>query len=259
MLIKVQNISFAYKQQKVLIDISFSINKHEKVVLLGVNGSGKSTLLKILDGLLAPNDGKIFYQNTPLTQKNLKNKTFRRKFRSEIGLLFQNPDVMLFNSTVFDEIAFGLRQLQKSQITEKVKYWAEKVGVAPLLNRSPFQLSAGEKQKVCLASLLAIEPKVLLLDEPTSNLDPKSTGWFIELINELETSVLITTHNLSIAGEMGNRLLVLSDNHQLIYDGKPEAFIQNEKKLIEANLIHIHKHRHQATEHTHYHLDEMWN
>ncbi len=258
-MIEVRNINFSYNDLPVLKNISFDIAAKEKVVLLGVNGSGKSTLLKLINGLIPVRSGEIRYRNLKLTTSQLKNKRFRRMFRSEMAFLFQNPDVMIFNPTVYDEIAFGLRQLQKNQIDEKVKYWAQKVGVYSSLKRSPFQLSHGEKQKLCLASLLVIEPKVLLLDEPTSGLDPKSTGWLIELIHELESAVLIATHNLSIAAEMANRTIVLSEEHRLIYDGNSEQFLKNQRKLIKANLIHIHQHRHKSLLHTHYHLHENWD
>ena len=257
-MIKAEHLNFAYGAQQVLSDVSFKINKGDKVVLLGINGSGKSTLLKILDGLLPVNSGKIFYRNIWLTAKQLKNKNFLRRFRSEVVLLFQNPDVMLFNPTVFDEIAFALRQLEKDHIEEKVKYWANKVGLTSFLDRSPFSLSTGEKKKVCLASILVLEPELLLLDEPTSNLDPKSTGWLVELIDELKATTLIATHNLSLAPELGDRAFVLSAAHRIIFDGQIERFINDKEKLLEAGLLHQHTHRHSSLIHKHYHAHESW-
>ncbi len=256
-MIKVENLFFKYENKEVLKDISFSIKKGEKVVLLGINGSGKSTLLKILNGLIFPQKGKYFYKNTQITPKQLKDKNFVRQFRKEVVLLFQNPDSMLFNPTVYDEIAFGLRQLGLDNIDEKVKYWANKLGVYKYLERPPFELSGGEKQKVCLASLLALEPEVLLLDEPTANLDPRSIGWLVDFLYELDITVITTTHNLSLSLELGERGLVLSENHQLIYDGNLEDFVKDIDRLKEANLIHIHKHRHGNVIHTHYHLHDF--
>ncbi|WP_029520927.1 ABC transporter ATP-binding protein [Persephonella sp. IF05-L8] len=256
-MVKVENLFFKYENKEVLKDISFSIKKGEKVVLLGINGSGKSTLLKILNGLIFAQQGKYFYKNTQITSKQLRDKNFVRQFRKEVVLLFQNPDSMLFNPTVYDEIAFGLRQLSLDNIDEKVKYWADKLGIYKYLDRPPFELSGGEKQKVCLASLLALEPEVLLLDEPTANLDPRSIGWLVDFLYELDITVVTTTHNLSLSLELGERGLVLSENHQLIYDGNLEEFIKDIDRLKEANLIHIHKHRHGNVIHTHYHIHDF--
>ena len=256
-MIKVKNLFFKYEKKEILKDISFSIKKGEKVVLLGINGSGKSTLLKILNGLIFAQKGKYFYKNTEINPKQLKDKNFAKQFRKEVVLLFQNPDSMLFNPTVYDEIAFGLRQLGMDNVDERVKYWADKLGIYKYLDRPPFDLSGGEKQKVCLASLLALEPELLLLDEPTANLDPRSIGWLVDFLYELDITVITTTHNLSLSLELGDRGLVLSENHQLIYDGNLEEFVKDIEKLKEANLIHTHKHRHGKVIHTHYHLHDF--
>lgn len=240
-MILVKDLSFSYNDKNVLRDLNFSVKEKERVLLLGINGSGKSTLLKILNGLIFPNKGKYLYKGEEITEKNLKKKDFQRKFRKEVVLLFQNPDIMLFNPTCYDEIAFGLKQLNINGIDEKVKLWAEKVGISKYLKEPPFNLSGGEKQKLCLASLLVLEPELLLLDEPTANLDPKSTGWFIDFLNELQITTLISTHNLNLAEEMGQRAVVLSEEHKIIYDGNLKEFLKNKEKLKEANMLHIHK------------------
>lgn len=133
---------------------------------------------------------------------------------------------MLFNPTCYDEIAFGLRQLDFESIDERIKYWASKLGISKYLNEPPFNLSGGEKQKLCLACLLVLEPDVLLLDEPIANLDPKSTGWFIDFLNELNIATLIATHNLGLSSELGKRAIVLSENHKIIYDGDLKDFLK---------------------------------
>ncbi len=253
-MIKVKNIGYAYDGRRVLDDISFTIGEKEKVVLLGVNGSGKSTLLKILDGLIFPDRGTVFYHGEPLTSKCLHRREFNRRFRSEVVLLFQNPDMMIFNPTVFDEIAFGLRQLQVKNIDERVRHWADRLGISRYLDRPPFNLSGGEKQKVCLASLLVLEPQTLLLDEPTSNLDPRSTGWLIDFLAQLDQTTLITTHNLSLAQELGSRCLILSEEHRLLYSGELAPFLHDTEKLIEANLVHSHRHAHGPVDHEHFHI-----
>ena len=255
-LIEVAGISHRYNTKEVLADIGFSIRPGEKVVLLGCNGSGKSTLLKILNGLIAPDAGQYTYDGEPITPKRLKHAALHRRFRGEVALLFQNPDAMLFNPTVYDEIAFGPRQLGLADLDARVRHWAHEVGVAKHLERPPFSLSGGEKQKVCLAALLALAPRVLLLDEPTAALDPRSTGWLVDFLSSLPITTLTTTHNLSLAPELGSRALVLGEDHRLIHDGPIQGLLGNLELLAEANLVHTHRHRHGGIEHRHSHVHD---
>jgi len=162
--------------------------------------------------------------------------------------------MMLFNPTVFDEIAFGPRQLGMEDVEDRVRHWADRLGIYDYLNTPPFNLSGGEKQKVCLASLLVVEPATLLLDEPTSSLDPRSTGWLIDFLSQLDLTTLITTHNLSLAQELGTRCLVLSEDHRLLYNGELAPFLRDTEKLIQANLVHSHRHVHGTVDHEHFHI-----
>lgn len=256
-MIKTENMSHAYNgDEYVLKNLSFEIQEGEKVVLLGTNGSGKTTLLKILNGLIFPVSGRCYYKSSELSKSSLKNKDFQAMFRKEVVLLFQNPESMIFNPTVYDEIAFSLRQLQSDGIDEKVRRWADVAGVSRYLNRPPFQLSSGEKQKVCLASLLVLEPKLLLMDEPTAKLDPRSTGWLVDFLQDLDVTTLVTTHNLTLAAELGDRTMVLSEQHELIYDGPLDKLLKDREKLIEANLLHVHRHTHDGIEHRHFHAHD---
>lgn len=252
----VEGVSHRYGEKVVLSDISFAIRPGEKVVLLGCNGSGKSTLLKILNGLIAPTNGRFLYQQEAITPIGLKAPALHRRFRSEVALLFQNPDAMLFNPTVFDEIAFGPRQMGLAEVDARVRHWAEQVGIGAHLKRPPFSLSGGEKQKVCLAALLALEPKVLLLDEPTAALDPRSTGWLVDFLSGLQITTLTTTHNLSLAPELGSRALVLGEDHSLIHDGPILSLLADMERLAAANLVHTHCHRHGNIEHRHTHVHD---
>jgi cobalt/nickel transport system ATP-binding protein len=254
--LEANGITHCYAGNEVLIDINFAIHPGEKVVLLGCNGSGKSTLLKILDGLIAPSSGQFTYDGEAITPARLKVPALHRRFRSEVALLFQNPDAMLFNPTVYDEIAFGPRQMGLTDLDQRVRHWAAQVGVAPHLDRPPFSLSGGEKQKVCLAALLALEPKALLLDEPTAALDPRSTGWLVDFLSGLPVTTLTTTHNLSLAPELGGRALVLGEDHRLIHDGDIHGLLGNMKLLAAANLVHTHSHRHGGMEHRHSHVHD---
>lgn len=245
-MIELRNVWFSYDGEFVLKDINLKVEKGERIVLLGINGCGKSTLLKLLNALLFPTKGTYLYKGKNIEKNAFKDKNFIKAFRKEVVLLFQNPDAMLFNPTVYDEIAFGLRQLgfEEKVVKERVLYWAEIFGLTQYLNKPPFILSGGQKQKLCLACLLVLEPEVLLLDEPTANLDPKSTGWLIDFLNELKGITTITsTHNLSLAPELGNRLIVLGEGGSIIYDGEAEAFLKDQEKLIKAGLVHKHKDR----------------
>ncbi len=256
-MISVEGLGHAYNGDELILKgVTFAVEPGEKVVLLGTNGCGKSSLLKILNGLISPREGRFNYKDEIITPALLKDASFNRRFRREVVLLFQNPDAMLFNPTVFDEIAFGLRQLGIDSVDDRVKYWADQFDLTRYLDRVPFQLSRGEKQKVCLASLLAIEPEFLLLDEPTANLDPRSTGWLVDYLQDIEMTTLVTTHNLGIASELGDRTLVLSETHELIYDGKIDDLLGDTDKLIAANLVHVHKHKHGDVEHRHYHTHD---
>jgi len=241
-MIELEGVSYRYPESEpVLKEVSFTVAEKEKVVLLGANGSGKTTLLRILNGLIFPHQGSYRYGSEPVTEGRLKDRSWSRRFRREVVLLFQHPEAMLFNPTVYDEIAYGLRQLGVDDLDGRVRRWAARLGVEPHLKRPPFQLSGGEKQKVCLAALLALEPRVLLLDEPTANLDPRSTGWLVDFLQDLPVTSVATTHNLSLAGELGDRVLVLSEAHELIFDGRMEDLLGDEEKLLAANLVHSHR------------------
>ncbi len=259
-MVRVEGVTYGYRDgEPALRDVSFTVSRGEKVVLLGCNGSGKSTLLKILDGLIFPHVGRFWFDERAVTKRSLKDRSFSRTFRMSVVLLFQNPDAMLFNPTVYDEIAFGRRQLGSDTARDldgQVRYWADALSISRHLERPPFELSSGEKQKVCLASLLALQPSVLLLDEPTASLDPRSTGWLVDFLSDLDLTTIIATHNLSLAGELGERTLLLSERHELIYDGELGNLLEDRDKLLEANLVHIHRHRHGKIEHQHYHTHD---
>jgi cobalt/nickel transport system ATP-binding protein len=256
-MIRVEGVSFGYRSSgMVLDDVSFDVSRGEKVVLLGCNGSGKTTLLRILDGLIFPTRGYVAYDGIEVTRKTLQSEPLAQRFRREVVLLFQNPEAMIFNPTVYDEIAFGLRRTGAQGVDETTRRWADTLGLARHLDRPAFELSRGEIQKVCLAALLALEPRVLLLDEPTASLDPRSTGWLIDFLQDLDQTVVVTTHNLSMAHELGERTLVLSEDHRIIYDGTIEGLTGDTDTLVAANLVHVHRHRHGDIEHRHFHTHE---
>jgi len=246
--IEVKNLSFFYENGIGVKDVSFVI-ENEKVVLLGNNGSGKSTLLRVLAALYFPNKGDYFLDGVKITKKSV-NKEFRKK----VGILFQNPDSMILNPTVFDEIAFSLKEFGFNDIEDRVLKIAKEFKIDHLLKKSPLYLSGGEKQKVMLASILVYEPDFLLLDEPTASMDPKTTGWFLDFLYDLNITTLIATHNLFLAYEVSNRAIVMNDKHSIIYDGDITKLMDDFELLSSANLIYKTKYKKKKFITSSYHL-----
>jgi cobalt/nickel transport system ATP-binding protein len=226
--------------------ITLSIYPGESVTFLGANGSGKSTFLHLLDGLIFPHSGAIRAFDELLTEEKLETDAFRCFFRSRVGYVFQNPDIQLFCPTVFDEVAFGPLQLglPAGEVTRRVDDTLAMLGIASLRERTPNQLSGGEKKKVAIASVLSLNPQVLLMDEPTSALDPRTRYWFIELIGHLRKAgktIVTTTHELSLAARISSRVLVLTEEHTIAADGTPHEVISDHALLHDANILHEHE------------------
>jgi cobalt/nickel transport system ATP-binding protein len=257
-MLELDRIRFGWEAEKpILAELSLKIRPGDKVVILGANGCGKSTLLKLMNGLIFPQAGTASYAGVPLEKSALAGRhPFARRFRSECALLFQHPEAMLFNPTVREEIAYGPRQMELPDTEARVTRWAAALGLAPLLDQPPFLLSGGEKQKVALACLLAIEPQLLLLDEPSASLDPATVGWLIDTLLDTDMTVVAATHNLSLAAELGSRCLVLGAGGRLLYDGPVAAALDNLALLEEARLAHRHRHRHDGKAHTHLHVHD---
>ena len=241
-----------------LRDLSLRITPGERVVVLGGNGCGKTTLLKLLDGLLWADSGRVTYDGHALDRAALEAPPFRRRFRGEVAFLFQNVDAMLFNPTVRDEIAFGPRQLGMADADARAATWAGVFGADAWMDRPPFELSGGEKKRVALAALMAIEPKVLLLDEPTASLDPASAAQWVDFLNARpDLTTIASTHNLSLVEELGQRVLLISAGHTgLLYDGPPAGLLGNDELLIRSGLAHRHTHAHHGRAHAHFHVHD---
>lgn len=253
-MIELHGVSFGWPDSpQALIDISFSLRAGEKAVLLGANGCGKSTLLKMLNGLVFPTAGAYRYGGDEVSQARMREREWARRFRQEVVLLFQHPDAMLFNPTVRDEIAYGPRKLGWPDADARVARWAQELRLQSVLDKAPFTLSGGEKQKVALAAILALDPKVILLDEPSASLDPRSAGWLVDFLLDTDATVVVSTHNLSMAAEFGNRCLIIGGDHRLAYDGPVDAALGDLALLERANLAHRHRRRHGAQAHTHVH------
>jgi len=187
-LFELDHVSFAYEDSgPALCDVSLSITRGERVAVLGANGSGKSTLLRLLDGLVFPATGCVRAFGEALSERALRDEAQARRFRRRVGLVFQNADAQLFSTSVREEIAFGPLQLglDREQVATRVADVAGMLGLDGLLERPPFRLSGGEKKKVAIASVLVVNPEVILLDEPTAGLDPRTQGWLLDLLAEL--------------------------------------------------------------------------
>jgi cobalt/nickel transport system ATP-binding protein len=255
----VREVTFRYQQVTAIDNLNLAIEPGKRVALLGANGSGKSTLLRILDGLAFPDKGTITFCGEPLTEERLQNSDFSYQFRRRVGLVFQNPDVQLFSPTVFDEVAFGPLQLQwpKEKIRATVEQILEKMKIAHLRDRSPHHLSTGEKKRVTLASVLVLDPEVLLLDEPTAALDPKSASQMIDLLVGLHggtKTVVTTTHDLDIVEDIADQCIVFQTG-RVVAEGTPAEIMPQASLLEQTNLVHAHRHIHGAGEtHSHPHL-----
>lgn len=233
---RAENITLKRDGSTVFENLNLHIDAGEKIVLLGVNGSGKSTLLKLLNGLIFPEKGELFFEGEPVTKSALKEKWKNEYFRKNVGLVFQNIDAMLFNPTVYDEIAFGPRQLEFDDVDARVRNYAELFALTPYLQSVPFKLSGGQKQKLALACVMSVSPKVLLLDEPTSAMDPAGTSRFLDMIGALNVTTVTATHNLAIAPRLGERVVILDEQGRIIFDGKSEHAYEIDL-LMRAGLI----------------------
>ena len=244
---------------RALQSVDLQVKAGERIAILGSNGSGKSTLLQILDGLLFPTAGEARAFGQTLSEEKFREASFTAFFRKNVGLLFQSPDVQLFCPTVFDEIAFGPLQLDLplEEVIQKSQEIIRMLNLEKVSHRTPHQLSGGEKKKVALASVLALNPDVLLLDEPTSGLDPRTQVWLVEVLDELHSlgkTILTATHDLSILEEIADRAYVMSEDHALVADGPPEEILDDLELLLRVNLIHEHAHHHEGFIHRHGHL-----
>ena len=237
-------VSYSYLDRfPALCDVSFTVARGEKVALLGANGCGKSTLLKILDGLIVPDAGTVAAFGQSLTEDALEDEQFNRGFRSRVGFIFQNSDAQVFSPTVRDEIAFGPLNLglPVDEAAARVDDTLAMLGIVELADRAPYQLSGGEKKRVAIASVLAMNPEVLLFDEPTAALDPRTQQWLIELIVELGVvgkTIVLATHDLETVDVLADRCLVFGEDHRLVGDGSPIDILRDRDLMLSVNLIH---------------------
>jgi cobalt/nickel transport system ATP-binding protein len=257
-----RNISYSYVGKiNALKDISLKVKYGEQISIIGTNGCGKSTLLAILNGLIYPTSGEFYAFDNQITEEAFDAVTdneFRSYFRAKVGFVFQNSDVQLFSPTVFEEIAFGPLQLDiaPEEVKSRVEDVMAMMEITKLRDRSPHTLSGGEKKKVCIATMLVNNPDVLLLDEPTAGLDPRTQLWLVELLQELGRSgktVITATHDLETIELISNRAIVMGEDHCVKLDGRTVEVLDDLALLLSVNLIHEHMHIHGKTVHEHLH------
>jgi len=243
--IEITNLKYRYHDgTEALRGVSLRILPGECVALLGPNGSGKSTLLLHLNGILPeklPANGMVKILGAPITSENLE--TIRR----QVGLVFQDPDDQLFCPTVQEDVAFGPQQLglAEAEVAMRVDKSLAQAGLAGFGGRSTHHLSHGEKRRVCLAGVLACEPAILILDEPTSDLDPRGRREFKALLRQIPATKLIATHDLELAVELCARTVVL-DRGEIVADGATKELLNDEALMLAHGLErpHILRHTH---------------
>lgn len=230
--IRTENLTYTYSQgtpfEKTAVkDVNIEIEEGELVGIIGHTGSGKSTLIQHLNGLIKPTSGKIFIDGADIHDKNIK----LRDVRFKVGLVFQYPEYQIFEETVYKDIAFGPTNmgLDEGEIDKRVRETAKLVGIDDsLLNKSPFELSGGQKRRVAIAGVMAMRPKVLILDEPTAGLDPRGREMILGQIKhyheETGSTVLLVSHSMEEVARFAQKILVMNKGEVFCYDTPPAVF-----------------------------------
>ena len=231
-MIEFQNVSFAYGQTPVVENLSFSIGKGETVGLIGANGAGKSTIMKLMLGLLSGR-GSIRGDGLTVNKENLS------EIRRKIGFVLQDSDNQMFMPTVYEDMIFGPRNygLSKEETEQRVDAVLEQLGLQALKHRHNHKISGGEKRMAAIATILAMEPEMILMDEPSTALDPVNRRTVINTINRLPQTKLIASHDLDMILDTCQRVILLSHG-KIVADGDAETILRD-KQLLEANRMEL--------------------
>jgi len=235
-LIRLDKVSFTYPNgTAALQEIDFCVYAGERVAVLGANGAGKSTLFQLFNGLLQPSTGRVLVKDLPVEKNNYK------EIRRMVGMVFQDPDDQLFSASVRQEISYGLLNLglPRESIEQTVQQTLQLVGLEGYEDRSPYNLSGGEKKRVALASVLAMKPEVLVLDEPTAALDPRGVAQLVDLLNEINRRLHITlvfaTHDVDVVPLLADRVYVMNRG-RIVYSGDTGEVFSRVGLIRENNL-----------------------
>lgn len=231
--IEANNIKYVYPDGTVGIsDISLKIVEKERTAITGANGSGKTTLLLLLSGLLKPHKGYVKVFGYEVDKKNIEH------VRKSVGIVFQNPDDFLFNPTVREELLYTPAQLDipYEKAVEVAEEYAKIFGIEKLLDKPPFRLSGGEKKKVALAAVMMLNPKILILDEPTANIDGKTRKTIIKMVGNFDGTLIIATHELDLIPKFANRVILLGMDRKLVANGDL-SILEDERLLEDTGVI----------------------
>ncbi|MBS3818865.1 ABC transporter ATP-binding protein [bacterium] len=234
--VRIQDLSFSYPDKSAALDrISFSVSSGESLGIIGPNGAGKSTALLHLNGVLK-GKGEVRILGEKVHKGNLK------WVRSRVGIVFQDPNDQLFMPTVFDDVAFGLLNLgwEKEEVQNRVQRVLKNLGLEGVQDRNPSHLSFGEKKKISLATVLVLEPEILVLDEPTANLDPGSRRNFLEILEGIPKTKIMATHDLDSVWQLCSRVLLMNKG-KVIAQGESREILEDEKLLEQNNLEVPHR------------------
>ena len=235
--LEVRDLRFAYPDgRQALRGVSFALAAGEKVAILGPNGAGKSTLLLHLNGLFHGSGGEVTVMGERVMENDKKGLA---RVRSLVGLVFQDPDDQLFSPTVYDDVAFGpmYMGLPRDEIERRVELALGQVGLDGYADRMPFHLSGGEKKRAAIATVLSMHPRVLVLDEPSAGLDPRARRGLIRLLDELEQTILITTHDMHMVKEVFPRSIIMEGG--VVVADAPTAEILADQALLEAHGLEL--------------------
>ena len=231
-MLKIDHLCVRYNEEnRALNQVSLIIGKGETVALVGANGAGKSTLLKAIVGINLPEEGSILVDQSLVTKKNI------HQIRAKVGVVFQNPEDQLFLSSVYDDIAFGLRNygMAETEIKERILRILKNFGIEKLQNHNSSRLSGGEQRLVAIATVMVMEPELVLFDEPTSFLDPRTRRKLMEQLKQLSVTKLIATHDLDMALELCDKVIILKDG-EVFEQGDAKQLLSNQKLMEEAGL-----------------------
>jgi cobalt transport protein ATP-binding subunit len=228
--VAIEGLRYAYPDGfEALRGVTLDISRGEKVALVGPNGAGKSTLMLHLNGILEPSAGTVAIGGTPVTSKTVK------RIRAEVGIVFQDPDDQLFSPTVFEDVAFGPIHmgLAEREVRARVEGALAAVGMAGFEKRLPHHLSLGQRKRVAMATVLSMDPSVLVFDEPSAGLDPRGRRELIRLLESLPQTMLVSTHDMRLVAEVFPRTVVI-DGGEVVADGPTEAILRDDV-LLEAH------------------------